>query len=453
VAAEVDAVVVGGGLAGIAAAAELRALGRAAVVLEAGAQLGGKAQTATFDGAPVERGPVSFAGRHPELWKLVSLLELEADVVRLGRTARARYVVRGGALRGVVPHPLSLLTTRVVTWGERLRLLKELFFGATPLTREASLLEVFERHLGASFAHGPATAMVTGIFAGDPAKLSADACFPDLIAAARAKGNFLLGALAAPTTPGERRPGLFTLKGGLGRFGARAQERLEVRVGAPVEALERQGDLWRVVTAKESFRARAVVVATEAHAAATLLGRALPAASAALGAFEYAPMTVVHWRETEVGSAKLPQGFGYLAPPSERRFALGTLFLSSLRGEARGQYASFVGGALEPARAGLDDAALAAGVRQDVESLTGGRFGEVLHVQRWPQAVFQPVVGTAAKRDALRAALGDQGLVLAGSYLGSAAMKDAVRSGFEAAARAQALLDGSPALRSAGGAA
>lgn len=452
-AAEVDAVVIGGGLAGIAAAAELRASGRNAVVLESGAQLGGKAQSFTVDGALLERGPVSFAGRHPELWKLVRLLQLEADVVRLGRTARARYVVRGGKLRGVVPHPLSLLTTRVVTWGERLRLLKELVFGTAPLAQEATLLEVFERHLGQSFAHGPATAMVTGIFAGDPKRLSADACFPDLIAAARAKGNFLLGALAGPTTPGERRPGLFTLKGGLGRFGARAQETLEARLGAPVEALERQGDLWRVATAKESFRARAVVVATEAHAAAALLSKSLPAASAALGAFEYAPMTVVHWREAEPGSAKLPQGFGYLTPPSERRFALGTLFLSSLRGEARGQYASFIGGALEPARAALDDVALAQGVKQDVEALTGGRFGEVLHVQRWPQAVFQPVVGTGARRDALRAALGEEGLVLAGSYLGSAAMKDAVRSGFEAAAQVQGLLEGRPQLRSAGGAA
>lgn len=425
--------VVGGGLAGLSAALALKARGREVLLLEAGPTLGGKLQSLTRDGLVLERGPVSFSGKHPELWRLLAMLGLSGEAERLGAAAATRYVVRGGALRGVKPSPLSLVSTRVVTWAERARLVREFIVGTGVSPDDSSVRELFARHFGDGVADGPAAAMVGGIWAGDASTLSAEACFPEWLAAARAKGHLLRGAFAPSPIEGERHPGLYSLRGGLGRIGAAAAEKLSPLLSSPVTTLERRGAGFVVRTPGGRYEVASVVLAAQSFQAAVLLAPVMPRAADLLTELKYAPLTTVHWREREAGESGLPQGFGYLSPPNEGRFALGTVFVGALHGEKAGRYVSFVGGALFPDRAAASPGELEQGVAGDVKALGGGRLGEVLHIERWSHAVFQPELGTLARRAALSQALAGQGVFLAGSYLGASAMKDAVRSGFAAA--------------------
>jgi protoporphyrinogen oxidase len=225
----------------------------------------------------------------------------------------------------------------------------------------------------------------------------------------------------------------------MGRIGDAAQRRLVVHLEARVSSVERAG-AGVVVRAKTPERtldvaARQAVVATEAGEAARLLSGVLPGASAVLQRFSYAPVTLVQWAERTPGESRLPSGFGYLAPPVEGAFALGTLFTSELLGEATRTFTTFVGGALTPERAALSDAELVVGVSQDVQRLTGGGFGELAAVVRWPAGVFQPPVGHEAMVRQLDVLVGDAPMALAGSYLGAAAMRDAAAAGQRAAAR------------------
>jgi oxygen-dependent protoporphyrinogen oxidase len=482
----VDVIVVGGGLAGIAAAAELRARGVDALLVEAECDLGGKVR-ATAAGVP--RGPLVWEAKRTAIGALLRLLHLDGDVVPVAPSSRSRWVLRDGQLRGLRPTPQALLTTRALSWRDRFMLATEplrMRWARHPGDDEdESVASFFTRHLGRALAERLAFAMVNGIWAGDPHRLSMRACFPELHALVRRHKSLLLGlwraratppsgllpsasrALAATTaaagtagtttalattTTSPAPTGTLALRGGLSAIGAAAAAQLPVRTRAPVVAVEEEsGGPVRVTLASgEVLCAAAVVLATDAPAAARLWPRR-DDVPALLADVPYAPLSVVHWRETTPGSSGLPAGFGWLAPPREGAFALGTLFVTDLVGGGdddggRRRFASFVGGAQHPDRAAAGDDVLARGLDDELRALTGGAFGELLHVERQPRAVAQPTLGHRARVARLQAATTDGAVLLAGSYLGGGAMRDAVETGFAAAA---AVAERLPALRAA----
>lgn len=428
----IDTLVIGGGLAGIAAALELQGSGQRVLILEQGPRLGGKAGSTQTPLGEFPTGPTSFNGRVAAFWKLVGRLGLEDEVVKLHPRSGARYVVRDHRLCGLEPNPFSVLATGALSVGEKFSLARELIAPkpARQSEEDESLEALLVRRFGRSVVEHFLAAVFTGIFAGDLKQLSAQACMPALVAAEREYGSVLKGALRSMRSHDEgTRAGLYTFKRGFGAVAERAAERLPHRLGVTVEALDVRASGVEARWQGGAAQARQVVIATEAFVTARLLPQAAPI----LSGFTYAPVTLVQWAERREGEAKLPDGFGYLSAPIEGLFALGTLFVGDLRNESPRRFSTFVGGGLFAERAGLSDERLIDGVAEDLRVLTGGRLGEVVNVVRWSQAVFQPPVGHRAKLEALRASLAGLPVALAGSYLGGAAMKDALHSGVAAA--------------------
>ncbi|MGV3622811.1 MAG: protoporphyrinogen oxidase [Archangium sp.] len=426
--ADADVIVVGGGLAGLASALELQRLGRRVLVLERSNRLGGKANST----GPFPDGPTSFNGRASTFWRLLELLGLEDEVAKLSPVSSARYLVRDGRLRALKPSPLSVLTTRALTWNDKVSALREFTARSSRrVTEDESLQALLERRFGRDMVDHVFAAVLTGVFAGDLKELSATSCFPALVEAEARHGGVIRALMAAPKSG---RVGTFTFPRGFSIIGERAAQKLPHRLSVNVECVEFAGGGVRVVADSSSLTAEAVVVATEAPVAAQLLQHATPAVAELLSHFDMAPLSLVQWSETTKGESRLPRGFGYLAAPAEKLFALGTLFVGDLLDEAPRRFSTFIGGALQRERAALSDAALIEGVRDDLTKLTGGTLGEVHRVVRWPRAVFQPKVGHAAAMARIRHELTSRPIALAGSYCGAAAMKDALAAGFEAAA-------------------
>lgn len=409
--ADVDVCIIGGGLAGICAALAAKEAGASVLVLESTDRAGGKAKT--LDG--MERGPQSFNGRYEDMWRLLDALKLSDEAYELGSAARTRYLARGGKLHALEPSPLTLFTTGALTAQEKLALVRDAA-GRRPVKPAASIHDFFAERFGRSFADGPVSAMMNGIWTGDPHRLAMDGCFPGVMERCVQKKSVLRGMMSGPKTG---RRGFFRLKGGMGRIGEAAAKLLPIELSAPVREVQRDGSgFW--VNAGRQIHARSLVVATEATAAAKLLWPIAPKLGAALGQLEYAPISVVHW---ESDDARFGPGFGYLACPSERLFALGTMFHGR-------RFSTFVRGA------GEDDAVLAEGVTRDVRALTGGSVGKVLRIDRWTHAVFQPTVDALQVRSSIQPLAADAGVQLAGSWLGAGAMKDALASGFDAGKKA-----------------
>jgi len=451
-----DVLVIGGGLAGLAAALELQRLGRRVLVVEQGATLGGKANSTDTKLGSFPTGPTSFNGRYPAFWRLFDLLGISDEAAKLKPVSSARYIVRDGRLNALRPNPLSVLGTGALSLGDKWALAKE-FIAPSPKKSDGAdepLEALLVRRFGQKTVDHFLSAVMTGIFAGDLKKLSAQACMPALVTAEKEYGSVLKGALKAMKAAPEdgSRPGLYTFARGFGLVGAKAAEKLPCSLETELETLTVDA---RGVTAtgkrkgqNVDFIADCLVIATEADVAAKLLARSMPAAASVLGEFTYAPVTLVQWAEKTPGDSKLPLGFGYLTAPIEGMFALGTLFVGDLLEETPRRFSTFIGGALNPARAAMTDGELVAGAQSDLSKLTGGVIGQVMQVIRWPRAVFQPAVGHATQVARLEKALAGGRVALAGSYFGGAAMKDALVSGFAAAEKLSQTL--TPTLSPAG---
>ena len=433
--AEVDVLVVGGGLAGLAAALEAQRQGRSVQVLERASRLGGKAGSTQLPSGLFPDGPVSFNGRAAVFWRFLELLGAEGEVAKLNPVAGHRYLVRGGKLRAIKPNPLSLLPTGALPWGDRFSGLRESPPTSTFVAPEdESMRALFERRFGAPMVDAVFEAMFQGIFAGDLKELSVRSCLPALSGAEQRHGGVLRALMAAPKGEGGK-PGLFSFTRGLGVIGEYAAKRVPHTCGVEVAEVSTTaaGVSVRSVDGR-TFAAKRLVLACEAPAPAPLLASLAPQTAKELAAFDYAPVSLVQWTERTPGEARLPRGFGYLAAPREQLFALGMLFIGDLLDGGQRRFSSLVGGALQRDRAALPDDQLIEGVSADVQRLTGGVVGEVHRVVRYPRAVFQPKVGHLDALARAKAGLAGLPIALAGSYCGGAAMKDAIAAGFEAVA-------------------
>ncbi len=194
----------------------------------------------------------------------------------------------------------------------------------------------------------------------------------------------------------------------------------------------------------ERRAARAVVVATPSDAAARLVDALSPMAAAALRAIPYAPIAVVVMAFPRASVRHPLDGFGFLAPATERRPLLGTLFCTTLfegRADASAVVlTTFVGGSRDPEVVAESDAVLHALVRSELSALLGAS-GEPADVQitRWrnglPQYTFGHLQRIAVLEQAERAL---PGLHFCANYRGGASIGDCIANATETARRIEA---------------
>jgi protoporphyrinogen/coproporphyrinogen III oxidase len=445
--------VIGGGLAGLAAAWRARRAGAEVRLLETAAQPGGVVQSVRENGFLTESGPNTLMASSPAFIKLLSDLGLENQIISSAPAARERFIVRDGKL---VPAPLSvwhLLTTPLLSPTAKLRLLGEPLVKRRPAdaTGDESLAGFARRRLGAEAFTCGLEPFVAGIFAGDPEKLSARHALPRLHALERDAGSVLRGLWQAR----KKRP-----VGGASRLisfrdGAAALPRaLATQLGdtlilrAQLNFLERNPTgTWTAEWTTPTGRARegfdGVTLAVPAYAVVDLpLPPNLKILLAPLGTITHPPVSVVSLGFPRQGVGHPLDGFGALIPAVEKFSVLGVLFNSTLFPERAptGQVllTVFVGGARQPALAALPDVELVARVLADLKKLLAVSSPPIFQkVIRWPRAIPQYDLEHGARLAAIEAAERTwPGLTLAGSYRGGVSVPDGLATGQAAGLRA-----------------
>jgi len=441
---DVDALVVGAGIAGLAAARELERLGAEVLLVEADEGPGGVMKTVAIGGYRLERGPNSLLLRAP-LLRGLEAFGLTDALERAAPSSRSRFLLRGGQLVAVPMGPLALARSPLLSGAGKRRLLREPFVARGDGGAE-SVAEFVGRRLGNDVVEALVGPFLAGVYAGDERRLGAEAVFPSLVEAERTHGSIVRGLLARARGGSERgRPGTYSASGGLGALsGALAAGlRGEQRYASRVRSIECSGGGFAVELdtggAAERLRARRIVIATPARAAAELVRSLDEEASAWIAGVEYAPVATVSLGAAPASLQRPPSGFGFLVPRGEGRGLLGCLFMSELFADrappGRHLLHCLLGGTRAPEVLERDDAGLAA---LAIEELAGplGATGdlEVLRVGRWRRAVAQPLPGHAsALRDA-RARLAARGpIALAGGYTDGVSVGDSFASGLAAA--------------------
>ncbi|WP_251976089.1 protoporphyrinogen oxidase [Salinicola avicenniae] len=446
--APLDVLVVGGGATGLAATWSLARRGRRVALLERGAAFGGNLQTERDGDWQIEHGPNTVIMK-PPLYALLEQLELLDEAQAANAVANKRYVVLDGQLEALPMKPLAALRSPLIGWRGWARLAREPFIGRARGDEE-SLAGFVERRLGERILRRMIDPFVSGVYAGDPARLSVQAAMPRLAALEANHGSLIRGGLKRlrqarrepSPIPAAWRGKLVSFPRGLQQLAERLAERIAAQPQAAlvadceIVALRRDGAIWVAESAAgRQWRARDLVLAVPAPVAARLLRPLDEALAAPLTEIAYPPVNAVAlgFREADIGHPL--DGFGVLIPRAEGRRTLGALFSSTLfpgRAPAGHKLLNvFIGGRQDPEAATGDDAEQVARVIAELRDLLGIRGEPVWQrVTRWPQAIPQYELGHLARLEALDAALAAQdGLHLAGNWRGGIAVGDCLENG------------------------
>ena len=433
--------VVGAGVAGLAVAYELTERGERlgspleVSCLEAGPRAGGAIRTERAQGFCCEWAANGFLDDAPATVTLVRRLGLEPRLVPSDRAAAERWVWRAGKLRRLPRSPARLLGSDVLPLGARLRLLAEPLVRRARREEEESVAGFVARRFGRGAARVLADAMVSGVFAGDAARLSVDSAFPELAAMEREHGSLFRGLLAGrrPARAGEgggdepvpARGRLTSLRDGMQELTDALAAALgpRLRLRSPIERVSDLGSRGMRLHPAEGapFDVDAVVLALPAGPAAGLVAETSPVMAEALQAIPSAAVAVVHLGFRRGALGDLPGGFGYLVPRGEGVRGLGTLFASNIfpgrAPEGSLLMTVMLGGAHDGQALELTDAHLLELATADLARVLGIHarpyFTKVL---RQPAGIPQYTLGHAARLEAIeRERASIPGLWLAGS--------------------------------------
>ncbi|WP_189042725.1 protoporphyrinogen oxidase [Micromonospora sonchi] len=459
--------VVGGGIAGLAAAVRLRdrtPAGTEITVYEQSGALGGKLRTGELAGAAVEFGAELFLMRDPAGGEsaavaLVRRLGLAGRIVHptVGQAALAvdggLRPIPGGTLVGV-PGDLDKVATVARPDAAADRDEGRPLLGPTD---DVSVGALVRSRFGDEVVDRLVDPMLGGVYAGRADDLSLATTMPALARAARVE-HTLLGAVraaqaATPRAPGE--PVFGTLAGGLSTLvdAAATASGATIRRHAAVRELTPTGPGWRLTVGPtrdpEHVDVDAVVLAVPARPAARLLADVAPGAAAGIGRLDYASVALVTLALPEPA---LPELSGFLVPATEGLLIKASTFFTTKWGHLRrpdglALVRASVGRYGDEAQLQRPDTDLAATVHRELSAVLGGPLPAPVdgHVQRWGGALPQYSPGhldrVADAREVLRAA--HPTLTVAGAGYDGVGIPVCVRSGETAAEEIITALEGS----------
>jgi oxygen-dependent protoporphyrinogen oxidase len=426
------------------------------------------------DGAVLERGPDSFLTEKPAAAELCRELDLGAELTPSNDADRKTYIVVRNRL---VPLPDGLMfliptkliptaLTRLFSLPTKIRMGLELLHPPRPSGNDESVAELVERHFGREVVDRLADPLLSGIFGGDAAQLSARTVLPRLVEMEEEYGSLTRGMLAAhrkmrayaKTSVHNGKSGgsrsIFTAKhGGMNQIVDALAARLEpasVRLSTPVSSIEKVADGWKVMAGGKYEIFDAVIMASPAWAAGELLGRIDSQLAEELRGIPYSSSITVNLIYNQAQLGRLPDGFGFLVPVGEGRSVLACTFVHRkfLGRTPPGKVVlrAFLGGMKNEALMTLPDAELLSTVRRELSEILGKKVlpsaAEPEHAQvtRWPRAMAQYAVGHQERMKRINtrvAAL--PGLRLAGNAYDGIGIPDCIRLGRKAAKELLAL--------------
>ena len=467
--------IIGAGITGLTAAFHLKRRGVPVAVYEASDRVGGVIQSLWKDGYLAEFGPNTILETSPKIAGLIRDAGLQTRRLNPDPKAGARYVVRYKRPISMPGSPLGFFTTELFTLKAKLAVLREPFVKPRRDGIEESVAEFVIRRLGQEFLDQAIDALVAGIYAGDPYKLSVPHAFPKLKALEDKYGSMIKGQIfgaRARKKSGEvakDRAPKFSFDEGLQVLPDTLAAQLggAVKLNTSVTKLSQTADGWTLV-----LRANGRELQTE-HSAVVYCGTAFKLAElevncgraalprgtetgaaqqprpakpdlAPLSEIRYPPVAsvVLGFRREDV--AHPCEGFGMLIPKIEGFKILGTIFSSSLfpnRAPAgHHTLTSYVGGERYPELALLPVEKLYEVVCADLRGLLGVRGKPTFqHCVVYPKAIPQYNVGYGRYRDLMtEVETKAPGLFLAGHYRDGVSLSDSIVSGGNVAERVAA---------------
>jgi oxygen-dependent protoporphyrinogen oxidase len=366
-----EVIILGGGLSGLSAAHFLKSQspGIKVAILEAAERPGGAIKTFRQDGYQAEWGPHGFLNNTAESRQLLRDVGLESEMQTAPLGDFRRFICFNGKLEPLPQNPGMLLSTPLLSFGGKARLLADLW--KKPRQEDQTIGDWAAYRFGRGVLPMVDVA-VTGTFAGDLHRLSIDAVMPGVRQLEKENGSVLRGLKKKKKDgPGKSGglPAMINFPDGMERLVdvlAAGQE--DLFLSTRVDKIEKTKDGWQVNTDKGSFGAPVLIMALPVNQALQLLSDLdRPPLSEIPGA------NIVNVVMGFGAEAEVPRGFGYLAPEREGRFTLGAMFSSHMFPDRCPKdhilLEALVGGRRHPERLELSDQETVNKVYEDISKL------------------------------------------------------------------------------------
>jgi oxygen-dependent protoporphyrinogen oxidase len=459
--------IIGGGITGLAAAYETekaRAAGAPVeyMLYEARPCLGGSLASEIVNGAVLERGPDSFLTEKPAAAELCRELGLGADLLPSNDAARKTYIVvrnrlveMPDGLMFLVPTKLiPTALTRLFGFRTKVRMALELLHPPRPSGHDESVAALVERHFGQEAVDRLADPLLSGIYGGEAAQLSAQTVLSRMVDMETKYGSLTRGMLAAhnkmkaaaknSSKTQNRGAAIFTaLRGGMSELVDAITARLDpasVRTATPVSAIKKTNGGWSVEVGGVHEGFDALIMAASAWQAGALLAAVDPMLGSDLSSIPYSSSITLNLIYDEASIGQLPEGFGFLVPAVEGRTMLACTFVHrkflGRTPPGKAVFRAFLGGMKHDELLAEPDDALVAIVRREMSEILGAKTfsaaaePEHTQVSRWPRAMAQYAVGHRERMQRITAhAAALPGLRLAGNAYDGIGVPDCIRLG------------------------
>jgi len=448
--------IVGGGITGLSAAFRLNEKNIPVTLYEEGSRVGGVLQTIREDGYLSEFGPNTILETSPKITELIH--DLGLDPRRLTSHNRKNYIVRNGKLHLLPLSPFAFATTRLFSPWAKVCVALEPFVLNRAKSDDEALADFVLRRLGREFLDYAINPFVSGVYAGDPARLSVKYGFPKLHALEKKYNSLIAGAVLGFWERKKRKEvskqaaGKVSFDEGLQVLTETLHAKLSplIRLQSPVTGLEKNGEEWIVTAVTDGHEVReehsAVILAASAHKLADIrIGN--QSSLSALSQIEHPPVAriVFGFRREDVDNPL--EGFGFLVPEKEGLSILGTTFSSSIFANRAPAghvlLTTFVGGARHTALAASDPEKIYELTLADLRKVLGVKGKPTYrHFVFYPKAIPQYTVGYG-KYLSLMTGLEEKfpGLFFAGNYRDGISLGNSMISGQEIAVRVGKFVD------------
>lgn len=445
--------ILGGGISAIAAAIELKKRGKDFILIEKSARLGGKIKSANVEGYQLEFGPNTVLINHPETKAFLEYLELYEERIEPDPKAiKRRFVLKDGKAEAIPYSFGSLLGSKLIGLSSIFSILKEAFKASKQGDQEESLADFSRRRFGKQVYEDLITPFVSGIYAGDPEKMSLNYTMPLLSQAETKFGSVVKGMpklikekRASQATFDMPNQKMFSFEGGLQSMIDGATQKIieNLKLNTEVIGIEAQGEAYLLKLATKSdekeIQVDQIISTLPAHQLDSLISFD-NSFSSSIKKINYVPAVVTHLAFSPSQWKFKRQAFGLLSRKAENVPWLGILFNSEFFPQQQKKNDILItvisGGYRQPEMIKLSDAEILKKLNQSINQI-GLAEGKAIfqHIYRWDLAIPQYEIGySTIAKEIERFSAQYPNFKVAGNYHNGVSVSDCITNGTKLAA-------------------
>ncbi|HOI30471.1 MAG TPA: protoporphyrinogen oxidase [Melioribacteraceae bacterium] len=439
-------VIIGAGISGLATAYWLSKEGFDVKILESKNEAGGAMETSKENGFLIDYGPNSGLETTPLIRQLVDEAGLSSEMIYANESSNKRYILRNNELHALPTSPPAFITTGLFSTRAKFRIMCEPFIGRSSDGYYQSMSEFVKRRLGEEFLDYAIDPFVSGVFAGDPVKLSVKSAFPKLYRLEELYGGLVKGMIKGSRERKKRAEQskqsakMFSFINGMQSFPIAIADKLKsnIQYGSKVISIEKNSGKWLVkyeINGSISEIQTDLVLSTvPVQTAAGIFGKIDQEFNKHSEEIYYPPVMVLYlgFRKKEIGRDL--DGFGFLIPSKERKNFLGAIWSSTIFpgrcDEDNAAFTLFVGGARSPHLFDIDKSKLVDIVLSEFKQIMKINSDPVYIKNRlWQKAIPQYNIGYIEHENYFdKFEKENPGIFISGNFRGGISVGDCVKN-------------------------